>query len=923
MQPVQLRVSYSSKTLRSRVLLPALLAAAAAVSAQAPAMRSAGNGEFRALPDHVPSWATPEHLVAAVPADERMDSLTLVLALHADKQQAFDALLAAQQDPSSPEYHHWLTSAQIGDRFGLSQAEIDSLSDWLESEGLRVEWIAPARNFIGFSGTAGDVARAFQTELNTYDVGSERKMSIATDPMIPDDLAPMVKAVRGLTTAGERPLSVGRAVVRAKPEVTASGGTYYVGPADFAKIYDVPSTYTGKGITIGIVGGSRTNMADFTNFKSVTATTFANPTEVVPTAYGGVDPGPAETSPQSGGSIGDQLEATLDVMRAGSIAQGAKILLVVNKPNSNGSTNIWPDAQYLVQSNPAPAQVVNISFGSCESAAGAAAVNSWDGLFKQAAGEGISVFVASGDAGASGCDPYNAAPPASPQANSPNSICSSSYATCLGGTEFNDASDLAKYWSSSNGAGLESALSYIPEGAWNEPSNGGGGFQASATGGGVSQVIPTPSWQTGKGVPSAHAGRYTPDISFSSAGHDGYFGCLAAGGGSCVSGSSGIPFMYFAGTSAAAPDMAGITALLDQEEGKGEGNLNPRLYALAASTPSVFHDVTVATSGVSGCSVGTPSLCNNSVPGPSSLTGGQAGFLVTAGFDEATGLGSLDVGKFLASFVPVVLPSATTGAASGVAASSATVAGTVNPKGQSAQYWFAYGVSSTLAGAASSAKQTLSGSSAVAVSAKLTGLTPGTKYYFQLQASTAAGTAKGAIASFATPKGAQTITFRQPVSPVRYGVAPITLSATSSSKLPVTFTLVSGPGKVSGSTLTVKGAGTIMIAANQAGNTSYLAATRVTRSITVEKAAVTVTARSETMIEGSAVPALRWVMTGFVNGDTHYTATKGAPAMSTTATSKSTPGSYPIKIGAGTGANMLTSTSYSFKFVNGTMTVVK
>ena len=97
--------------------------------------------------------------------------------------------------------------------------------------------------------------------------------------------------------------------------------------------------------------------------------------------------------------------------------------------------------------------------------------------------------------------------------------------------------------------------------------------------------------------------------------------------------------------------MAGITALLAQKEGKGQGNLNPELYAQAKSSPSAFHDVTVATSAVSGCKVTTPSMCNNSVPSPTALTGGQAGFLVTAGYDEVTGLGSLDVNKFLATYI--------------------------------------------------------------------------------------------------------------------------------------------------------------------------------------------------------------------------------------------------------------------------------
>jgi RHS repeat-associated protein len=80
----------------------------------------------------------------------------------------------------------------------------------------------------------------------------------------------------------------------------------------------------------------------------------------------------------------------------------------------------------------------------------------------------------------------------------------------------------------------------------------------------------------------------------------------------------------------------------------------------------------------------------------------------------------------------------------------------------------------------------------------------------------------------------QTINFPAPASPVTYGVAPITLTATASSGLPVTFSVLSGPATISNSTLTITGAGTVVLAANQAGNANYAAAAQVTQSVTVD-----------------------------------------------------------------------------------------
>ena len=614
------------------------------------------SARVQTLSGHHPQWAAPANDAGLVPASLKIESIALVLARSPQQEQAFEQLLRDQQDPSSPEFHQWLTPDEIGQRFGLSENDISVITAWLQSQGMQGIWVSPSRIFVGFSGTAANVGRAFGTDLHYYNVNGKQLVSVSSDPIIPAALAPAIRSVRGLFTVEEHPNHFIRPEEAVGPNLTIPSGStafHFIAPGDFATIYDQPAGLTGAGTTIGIVAEARTDAADFNNFKSLTGSSFPNPTEVIPTAFGGVDPGPAYTAQPNCSSSCDSLdyqgEATLDVFRAGSVAPGASLLLVASTAGSGG---IAVDAQYLVESNPVPAQVMSISFGACELAGGPSGVEYWDSLFQQAAGEGISVFVSSGDSGASGCDSAFVTPPTTPAANSPNYICSSSYATCVGGTEFNDSSNSSTYWNANNGVNLQSALGYIPEGAWNEPLDSNSDPVVAGSGGGVSSYVATPSWQTGAGVPAGRSGRYTPDVAFSSSGHDGYFGCFAAGGGSCVSGAGGTPFSVFSGTSAAAPGMAGIAALLDQQASRAQGNLNPSLYLLATSTPAAFHQVSVASSGVTNCSAATPSMCNNSAPGPTGLTGGQAGYQLgaTGGYSEVTGLGSLEITQFINNY---------------------------------------------------------------------------------------------------------------------------------------------------------------------------------------------------------------------------------------------------------------------------------
>jgi subtilase family serine protease len=612
-----------------------------------------------ALAGHHPAWASVQNDLGAVPADLPFEQLALVLSRPPEVQRAFDQYLSDLQDPASANYHHWLTPVEVGERFGASQNDTNAIQAWLQSQNLTVSSVANNRVVIRFSGSASAIATAFGAEIHYFLVGGEQRVSITSEPQIPAALGGIIKSVSGLSTPDVHPLSqaglvqvttrnlTGNSAGGVSPDFTTSGGSHYLFPADFATIYNASvANITGAGQTIAIIGLSRVYDQDILNFEALSG--LAAKTETVVIAKNGTDPGaPMSSPPSSGAASAAQTEATLDVTRVTSIAPGANIDLVISA-NTGMVSGLDLAVEDVVDANPSFANIMSLSFGGCESQNGQAGVNFFDTLFGAAAMEGISVFVSSGDSAAAGCDTHFAAPPAT-QILSPNFMCSSSHATCVGGTEFADFSSPGTYWSGSNSSTYGSALSYIPEGAWNEPLNSSNQPQVAGTGGGVSAFIPTPTWQVGTGVPGT-AGRYTPDVSFSGSVHDGYFACMAAYG-ACGPQNGIFYFIYIAGTSAAVQDMAGVAALLNQKAGSAQGELNANLYRLAA-TPSnnVFHDVTVASSGVASCALTTPSMCNNSTPGPSGLAGGLSGYAVGTGYDEATGLGSINVANLLANW---------------------------------------------------------------------------------------------------------------------------------------------------------------------------------------------------------------------------------------------------------------------------------
>jgi subtilase family serine protease len=528
----------------------------------------------------------------AVSPTYRMDRMVLTLLPDAAQQDALEQLLDAQHNPDSPYFHQWLTPEQYGERFGVSESDAAQVTAWLQAHGMEVAEVTAGRGSVVFSGSAAQVESAFHTQIHTYKIGNEVHHANASDPEIPAAFAGVVGGVVSLHDFRSAPMNNGARIP--VPEFT-SGGSYYLAPADFATIYDLTPLYqqsiNGSGQSVAIVARSNINLADVRQFR----TSFGLPANDPQIIVNGADPGIF--------SSGEETEADLDVEWSGAVARNAAIKFVVSKSTSS-SDGVYLSAQYIVSHNLAP--VMSMSFSLCEAALGSSGNSFINSLWQQAAAQGITVFVSSGDSGAAGCDSASAS--RATQGRAVNGLCSTPYSVCVGGTEFNDTSHPSLYWSRTNASGTQSsAVSYIPEVAWNESSAGG----LWATGGGMSIIYAKPSWQTGSGVP-ADGKRDVPDVSLTSAGHDGYL--IYQSGGLYVVG----------GTSASAPSFAGAMALVVQNSAARQGNANTAFYSLAtrqrAGGASVFHDIT------SG---------NNSVPG-------QTGFAATTGYDQATGLGSID-----------------------------------------------------------------------------------------------------------------------------------------------------------------------------------------------------------------------------------------------------------------------------------------
>jgi trimeric autotransporter adhesin len=620
--------------------------------------------------------------LGVVPDSTPTGRITLQLKRPAAQEHALQKFLSAVHQKGSPSYHKWLTPTQFGQQFGVADSDLSAVQSWLESQGLKVEKVTAGRSIIEFSGTAAQVGAAFHTSLHSYTVSGETHHSNSSELQIPAALSSVVAAVGPLNDFHPKSMShlMGSARFNPKshqltPQFTLSVPDYDLGlaPEDLATQYDIKPLYsagvTGVGQTIGIINASNIDLNVVAAYRKLFGLD-ANPLKpnLPEVVIDGDDPG---ITP-------DSIEAYLDVEVSGAIAPQATVRLYI------GASTDYSDGLSLAIVRAVEddsASVLNLSFGGCEaqntSFIDAFANSEWE----QAAAQGQTVLVSSGDSDSAGCDLSGIGD--ATEGRQVSGTASTPWNIAVGGTDFyypGGLSSVFNFWSQTNDGKNGSLLQPLPEQPWNnsiygknlfgfnEVQGGGGGQSACAIPGSGSDPLPAcahysgypkPAWQTGPGVP-ADGVRDLPDVSmFAATGDNASSYVICAAPGDCTGdapGTTDLEVTQVGGTSAAAPVFAGVMTLVNQRYGP-QGQANTVLYPLAQQVPSVFHDITVGSNNAPCFPFFSPIDC---VPDASGRTYSIGGWSATPGYDLASGLGSVDANQLVANWDKVTFAGTST-----------------------------------------------------------------------------------------------------------------------------------------------------------------------------------------------------------------------------------------------------------------------
>lgn len=571
----------------------------------------------------------------------QLERMHLILKRSDAQESALKQLISDMHTSGTASYHKWLTPEQFGQQFGPSDQDIATVESWLQSKGFSVTAVNPGKLTMEISGNVGQLRSAFHTQIHKYLVNGETHYANSTDPQIPAALAPVVGGFVSLNNFRSHNFShtLGKASYdpktnKATPQWTygtSSNINFVLAPSDFGVQYDLQPLYNagtnGAGQTIAIINDSNINVALANQFRTLFNLP-ANPPQVI---IDGNDPGIDGTNNPDGPN-GDSGEAYLDVEWAGAVAPAATVDLVIGADTALESGLILA-AEHAVYGNIAPVMSMSFGFG-CELQPGSGA-QFFNSLWEQAAAQGITVMVSTGDSAAAGCDNDNT------QAYAINGVgvsaaASTPYNVAVGGTDFYYSTynqntpttisqatqqQLATYWSTTpTNTPSISILGYIPEQPWNDsqyglnifpadPNNtatnivgGSGGassaalcstnqFDSNGNCTGTVSGYPKPAWQAGFGTDTV---RDLPDVSlFASNGANASYYPVCESDGDCQSASSSSSLVQISGvggTSASSPAFAGIMALVNQKYGR-QGQADFVLYPLSKQFPAAFHDV--------------------------------------------------------------------------------------------------------------------------------------------------------------------------------------------------------------------------------------------------------------------------------------------------------------------------------------------
>jgi hypothetical protein len=595
----------------------------------------------------------------AVPDSFAAGRLLLLLNRPPKREAALRQFLRDAHTPGAAGYHQWLTPEQFGQQFGPSDAQIQIASDWLNAQGFSGVKASKSGQFIEFSGTAGQVRKAFHTEIHQYSVKGETHFANATEIRIPQAMAALVGGISQMNDFRAQPqvhLAGPARYARdtkkttplwtiPNPEGTPNPYAYTVTPQDFYTQYDLGPLYAagvnGSGQTIGIINESNIDLSLVQAYQSLFGVAGTTPQVVID----GDDPGTLNNV---------DIEAYLDVEMSGAVAPKATVNLYIAQ-GGNLQDPLELAALRAVDDN--QASVLSVSFGQCEVVLGNAGNQFWAGLWEQAAAQGQTVLVSAGDWGPE-CTLE--------EVNTVSGLASTPWNVAVGGTDFyysdyaTGGASATGLWNQTNSSNLGSLIASLPEQPWDDAyglnvvTNGYQRGELGAGGGGVSNCATQndtanrsspctagyakPSWQSGPGVP-ADSARDLPDVSlFASNGANLSAYAICGAEEQCAAGSGANAVVYLVGgTSASAPAMAGIMALVNQKYGR-QGQANYTLYPLAQQKPAAFHDITVGSNSEVCGGVANPPICVlqwNGIYGTPQYPAGP-------GYDQASGLGSVD-----------------------------------------------------------------------------------------------------------------------------------------------------------------------------------------------------------------------------------------------------------------------------------------